>query len=182
MGLAWLAAACSSGSGGAATTTTTTTTVAGPATIKVTTTAFSPGGAVPVAITCEGDNAAPLISWTGIPSGTGQVAFVVEDPDAPRGTFVHWIVVGLTSAPAGSIGGGALPSGAIQLPGSSGQAAYVGPCPPDGDGAHHYHFEVFALRDAGPIRVPSGSAPNAVVGMLRDKALARGEVVGTFAR
>src|SRR2546423_3486675 len=67
--------------------------------ISVTSSAFDGGQAVPVKYTCEGDNVPPPLRWSGAPAGTTEVALVLEDPDAPRGTFVHWIVLGLPPSP-----------------------------------------------------------------------------------
>jgi len=95
--------------------------------------------------TCAGENAVPTIRWTGAPTGTRGWAVVLDDPDAPDGTFTHWLVTGL-SADARSVGS-QLPSGAVAGLTSSGQAGYVGPCPPKGQ-IHHYRFRVHALSEA----------------------------------
>jgi Raf kinase inhibitor-like YbhB/YbcL family protein len=152
----------------------------GAASIAVTTSAFEAGQAIPTTYTCEGDNLPPPLRWTGVPSGTAEVAVVIEDPDAPQGTFVHWIVRGLPAAPTGELGSEALAASAVQLPGSSGQAAYVGPCPPDNGGNHHYHFEVLALP--ARVQVPASLSPGEAVRRLKTAAVGRGEVVGTFHR
>lgn len=98
--------------------------------------------------TCTGDNAVPTLRWTGTPPGTSGWAVVVEDPDAPVGTFTHWIVTGL-DASARSVGS-PLPDGAVAGLTSSGQAGYVGPCPPTGQ-QHRFRFRVHALRE--PLRL-----------------------------
>jgi len=94
--------------------------------------------------TCMGQNAVPTIRWTGAPSGTDGWGVVVDDPDAPNGTFTHWVVTGLD--PATRSVGSQLPPGAVAGLTSSGQTGYTGPCPPTGP-AHRYRFRVHALRE-----------------------------------
>lgn len=94
--------------------------------------------------TCSGDNAVPTLGWRGGPTGVQGWAVVVEDPDAPRGTFTHWLVTGL-GATTRSVSA-QLPGGAIAGLTSSGQPGYVGPCPPTGQ-THHYRFRVHALAE-----------------------------------
>jgi Raf kinase inhibitor-like YbhB/YbcL family protein len=103
------------------------------------------GSSLPERFTCTGDNAVPTLRWEGTPSGTAGWALVVEDPDAPTGTFTHWVVTGL-GAPTRSVGP-ELPPGAVAGLTSSGQPGYVGPCPPTGQ-EHRYRYRVHALREA----------------------------------
>jgi Raf kinase inhibitor-like YbhB/YbcL family protein len=102
------------------------------------------GAPLPERFTCTGDNAVPTLRWTGAPSGTKGWAVVVEDPDAPSGTFTHWVVTGLGAA-ARSVAP-PLPLGAVESTTSSGQPGYVGPCPPAGE-EHRYRYRVHALRE-----------------------------------
>ncbi len=150
-----------------------------PGGMTVTSSAFESGEEVPERFSCEGDNVPPPLRWRGVPAGTRELAVVVEDPDAPQGTFVHWIVVGIAPTTT-SIGPGALPPGARVLPGSSDNPTYIGPCPPNGDGAHRYHFEVYALPSPPPLLEPS--SPLEKVRAIRRAAVAGGELVGTFER
>ena len=94
--------------------------------------------------TCTGDNAVPTLRWAGAPSGTRGWAVVVEDPDAPTGTFTHWVVTGLGATTRAV--GATLPPGAVAGLTSSGQAGYVGPCPPSGH-EHRFRYRVHALRE-----------------------------------
>ena len=94
--------------------------------------------------TCTGENAVPRLHWTGAPQGVGGWAVVVEDPDAPTGTFTHWIVTGL--GPATRSVGPVLPEGAVAGLTSSGQRGYVGPCPPNGE-EHRFRYRVHALSE-----------------------------------
>ena len=94
--------------------------------------------------TCTGDNAVPALSWTDGPLGTKGWAVVVDGPDAPTGTFTHWVVTGLGPG-IRSVGPG-LPAGAVAGLTSSGQPGYAGPCPPTGQ-EHRFRFRVHALRE-----------------------------------
>jgi phosphatidylethanolamine-binding protein (PEBP) family uncharacterized protein len=69
-----------------------------PEPITVSSPAFTAGSAIPQRFTCDGDNISPPLGWSGVPAGTVEVALVVDDPDAPRGTYVHWIIIGLDPA------------------------------------------------------------------------------------
>jgi hypothetical protein len=166
-------AACSSGSGGPREER------ALPERIVVTSPAFAAGTAIPRRFTCEGENVSPPLAWSGVAAGTAEVALVVDDPDAPRGTYVHWVVTGLDPAARGRLAGGAVPAGARQLPNSGGSAAWSGPCPPGGP-AHHYRFTVYALQRAP--EVAGDADPEAAVEAIEAAATARGRLVATFGR
>ncbi len=147
--------------------------------MKVTSPAFGPERPVPERYSCEGENLPPPLRWEGTPPGTAELAVVIEDPDAPSGTFVHWIAVGIDAAIT-TIEPEALPPGARVLAGSSDNPTYVGPCPPDGSGTHHYFFEVYALPRR--LDLPSGAPPLDQVRTIRKEASAGGWLVGTFKR
>jgi Raf kinase inhibitor-like YbhB/YbcL family protein len=113
-----------------------------------------------------------------VAAGTAEVALVVDDPDAPRGTYVHWVVTGLDPAD-GRLAEGTVPPGARQLPNSAGSAAWTGPCPPSGP-AHHYRFTVYALQR--PPEVADDADPEQAVEAIEAAATARGRLVATFGR
>src|SRR5829696_8115742 len=135
LGLAGLAA-CSSGAGEPRAER------ALPEPITISSPAFNAGAAIPQRFTCDGDNLSPPLRWSAVPAGTVEVGLVVDDPDAPRGTYVHWVLVGLNPAST-ELAEGAVPPGARQVRNSAGKAAYTGPCPPGG-APHHYRFTVYA--------------------------------------
>jgi Raf kinase inhibitor-like YbhB/YbcL family protein len=149
-----------------------------PEPITVSSPAFTQGAAIPVRFTCEGDNLSPPLAWLGVPAGTVQIALVVDDPDAPRGTYVHWVVAGLDPASA-ELAEGALPSGVQQVRNSAGTAAYAGPCPPAGP-PHHYRFTIYALQRHPDIG--DASSPEAAIQAIEAAATARGRLVGTYGR
>lgn len=164
-------AACSSGGGGEAAATTAATTGPAPAsTITVTSSAFSAGAAIPVRYTCKGDNLSPPLQWSAPPSGTAELALVVDDPDAPGGTFVHWVMAGIPASQTG-LAENAVPPGAQEA------REYTGPCPPSGP-AHHYRFTLYALgRSPG---IERGADPRQAIVAIQAAATAQGQLVGTF--
>jgi phosphatidylethanolamine-binding protein (PEBP) family uncharacterized protein len=150
-------AGCSSSSSHGATTATTaaTTTTAAPG-ISVTSSVLREGQPIPVRYTCLGDGVSPPLQWSGVPKDAGSVAVVVDDPDAPSGTFVHWVLA-------------ALPPTQTSLPEAA--PGFKPPCPPAGP-PHHYHFSVYALRAAGPASPAD----------IRAAAIASGTLTATFQR
>ena len=149
-----------------------------PERIAVSSPAFAAGVAIPRRFTCEGENLSPPLGWSGVPTGTVEVALVVDDPDAPRGTYVHWVVVGIEPDRA-ELAEGTVPPGARQLRNSAGTATYTGPCPPSGP-PHHYRFTVYALQRTADIA--SDASPEAAIEAIEAAAAARGRLVGTFGR
>jgi phosphatidylethanolamine-binding protein (PEBP) family uncharacterized protein len=95
-----------------------------PERITVSSAAFDAGGTIPRRYTCVGENLSPPLRWSGVPEGTAGIALVVDDPDASRGTYVHWVLIGLDPATDG-LAEGAVPAGARQLPNSAGDAAWA---------------------------------------------------------
>lgn len=147
--------------------------------ITVTSTAFDAGDPVPERFSCEGENVPPPLAWTGVPAGTAELAVVIEDPDAPDGIFVHWLVVGIDATAAG-LGAAGVPPGAEVLPGSSDNPTYIGPCPPNDDGEHRYVFEVYALK--APPALDAATSALDKVRAIRAAATAGGFLIGTFTR
>jgi Raf kinase inhibitor-like YbhB/YbcL family protein len=112
---------------------------------RITSPAFADGSAVPVRHTCDGENLSPRLTWSGAPDTTRAFALIVDDPDAPRGTFTHWVLYDIppeTTELAEGIQGGSI---GISGTNSFGKTGYGGPCPPPGDEAHRYRFTLHAL-------------------------------------
>lgn len=110
--------------------------------------AFDNGKPIPSRYSCDGAGVSPPLTIGSTPDGTASLALMVEDPDAPSGTFVHWVVYNLpanTRTLANGVADGNLPSGAVEAHNSRGKTGYSGVCPPTG--SHHYVFTVFALDD-----------------------------------
>jgi Raf kinase inhibitor-like YbhB/YbcL family protein len=104
---------------------------------------FEEGGRIPPEQTCDGADAPPVLHWSGVPSGVVELALTLEDPDAPSGSFVHWVVWGIdpSSGRLGPDGGTGIREGRNGF----GKSGYGGPCPPPGHGAHRYEFTLYAL-------------------------------------
>jgi len=153
--------------------------------LDVRTSAFAPGSPIPRKHTCDGDDVSPALSWSGAPAGTKEFALLCEDPDAPGGTFVHWVVWGIpggtTDLHEGIAAGDAVPGLGHAHQGTNGFRirGYRGPCPPPGK-PHHYHFHVYALSDR--IDLPAGSTVERLRAAMSGHVVAEGEVVGTYGR
>jgi Raf kinase inhibitor-like YbhB/YbcL family protein len=150
-----------------------------PATIQVSSEAFADGDAIPARYTCEGEDVSPALAWTGVPDEARALALLVEDPDAPDGTFVHWTLFDLPPDSAG-LSSGVVPAGAREGENSFGDGGYGGPCPPEDDEPHRYVFVVYALDAA--LGLDAGATPSDVRAAIGRHAIARGELTGRFGR
>jgi Raf kinase inhibitor-like YbhB/YbcL family protein len=141
--------------------------------------AFSDGGVIPVRHTCDGADRSPRLRWSGAPPGTKSLALIMDDPDAPVGTFTHWLLHDI-SADATELAEGQQPSqvGAT-LKNDFGRPGYGGPCPPRGHGRHHYHFVLYAL-DVASLGHPA--TRGALETAMRAHTLATARVMGTYER
>jgi Raf kinase inhibitor-like YbhB/YbcL family protein len=147
--------------------------------MRLTSAAFADGQRVPTRYTCDGDNVSPELEWFEVPEGTVTLALTCQDPDAPRGTFTHWVVWNLSPA-KGGLDAGEVPTGARQGVNDFGNVGYDGPCPPRGHGTHHYHFTLYAVPME--LGLPEGSTIEDLRAALDGNALARAELVGTYER
>jgi len=147
----------------------------GAAKITVRSPAFAAGAMIPVRFSCRGSNTPIPLTWTGVPASAASVALIMDDPDAPSGTFTHWVVFNLPVASDG-ITNGRLPAGAAQAQNGRGQAAYTGPCPPSG--THHYRFTVYAEPKRLPLQ--AGTSLAEALAAIRSDALASGRLTGLF--
>jgi Raf kinase inhibitor-like YbhB/YbcL family protein len=155
--------------------TTTASSKATPPTIKLSSPAFSGGGAIPKRFACPRNVSIPL-RWSGVPAGTRELALEMIDIDAPGGAFVHWALAGISPAPRALAAGRSVPAGAVAARNSFGRVGYGGPCPPSGE-AHRYVITLFALPKRSGLR--PGFSPGALQSL---NALARGELTGTYRR
>ncbi len=116
--------------------------------IKLKTTSFTPGGFIPKRFTCEGADVSPALAWADPPQGTQSFAIIEDDPDAPSGTFVHWVVYDLPAAyrklPEALSGNDPMPGGGRQGTNDFSRTGYSGPCPPPGK-PHRYFIRLYAL-------------------------------------
>jgi len=151
------------------------------ATMLLSSDAFADGQAIPDKYTCHGQDISPPLHWSGAPAGTKSIALTCEDPDAPMGTFTHWVIFNVPATTSGfseSVAKTAtLPDGSRQGKNSFGNIGYNGPCPPGGK-AHHYIFKVYAL-DA-TVTLDSGAGKDALLNAITGHILAQAQLTGTF--
>jgi Raf kinase inhibitor-like YbhB/YbcL family protein len=146
---------------------------------RLTSPAFAKGAAIPDGFTCEGASASPPLRWKGAPKKAVQLALVVDDPDAPSGTFVHWVAWNIDPT-AGELPEQHVPAGVVQGSNSGGSQKYLGPCPPRGDEPHHYRFTLYALSKAPT--VSAGATAAELRAAIRSDVLKRTRLVGTYRR
>ena len=135
--------------------------------------AFPAGGTIPKRFTCDGANAIVPLRWAGAPAGTKAFALIVDDPDAPIGTFLHRIAWGIRGT-ATSLPGKAPVEGAN----GAGRTGWIGPCPPSG--VHRYIFRLYALRS--PLQLKTGADLAAFKAALRGRTLGTARLVGRYGR
>jgi Raf kinase inhibitor-like YbhB/YbcL family protein len=145
---------------------------------------FEDGQRIPRRYTCEGADVSPPLQWTDPPNGTRSLALIVDDPDAPRGTWVHWILYDLPpttrSLPEGVPKTGLLRDGGRQGRNGFGDVGYGGPCPPRGHGPHRYFFKLYAL-DA-EVDLPPGTTIEHVRSAIDRHTIASTQLMGVYSR
>jgi Raf kinase inhibitor-like YbhB/YbcL family protein len=124
---------------------------------------------------CRGSNTPVPLTWTGVPAGAASVALIMDDPDAPSGTFTHWVVFNLPASSSG-LANGRLPAGAAQAQNGRGQAAYTGPCPPSG--THHYRFTIYA--EPKKLALRAGAALPEALAAIKANPISSGRLTGLF--
>jgi Raf kinase inhibitor-like YbhB/YbcL family protein len=154
-----------------------------PMTIQITSTAFTEGNSIPQKYTCDNQDISPPLVWTGIPAGAKSLALIVDDPDAPVGAWVHWVVFDMLPTLNG------LPEGIAKTPtvagiGTQGRTdfgkpGYGGPCPPKGK-PHRYFFRLYALDSL--LKLPAGAKRSEVDKAMQEHILALGQLIGNYSR
>jgi Raf kinase inhibitor-like YbhB/YbcL family protein len=144
------------------------------ATLELSSPSFKNGDYIPTMYTCEGQGINPPLEIKGIPQGTRTLALIVDDPDAPSGTFDHWLIWNI--APAKTIRENSAPG----TEGQNGKGAkgYAGPCPPVGTGLHHYHFKLYALDTK--LDLAFGARKTELENAMKGHVLGQGEIVGLY--
>ena len=143
--------------------------------ISVTTPAFQAGGDVAAKFTCNGANVNPELKINGVPNEAKSLVLIVDDPDAPRGLFTHWIVWNIDPK-ATDIGENSAPAGGIQGTNDFGKRNYGGPCPPSG--THRYFFKIYALDTKLDLKPSARRAE--LDAAMRGHTLAQGELMGRY--
>ncbi len=151
-------------------------------TMELNSSAFSQGRAIPTKYTCDGKDVSPPLTWTETPPGTKSLALIADDPDAPMGTWVHWVIYNLPPAmrqlPEELPTDGRLPDGTIQGKTDFGRPGYGGPCPPSG--THRYFFHLFALDTT--LALPPASTSKQLKAAMQGHILAEAQLMGTYRR
>ena len=150
---------------------------------SINSTAFSEGERIPDRYTCEGEDISPPLTWSNLPEGVHSLALISDDPDAPVGTWDHWVIYNI---PAGSNGlteatptDESLSDGAKQGLNSWGRTGYGGPCPPPGN-PHRYFFKLYALDTI--LALPVDKDKSSVENAMRGHILAEAQLMGTYSR
>lgn len=151
---------------------------------ELTSPAFKESGAIPKKHTCEGADVSPALRWTAPPAGTRSFALIADDPDAPVGTWVHWVVFNIPAdqreLPEGvSASQETLPSGALQGVNDFRRVGYGGPCPPPGK-PHRYYFKLYALDSQLELKPRATKAQ--VLEACKRHILAEAQLMGRFGR
>ena len=148
--------------------------------------AFKDGDFIPKKYACEGQDINPEIVVSNVPEGAKTIAIICEDPDAPIGTFVHWVLWNFpvngssVKIPEGIRKVEKLPDGTMQGYNDFGKIGYNGPCPPKGHGVHHYHFRVYAVNNV--LELKGKITKKELEKALSGKILAQAEIIGLYER
>ena len=150
--------------------------------ITLTSTAFAEGAMIPRKYTCDAEDISPELSWSGAPQGTRSLALICDDPDAPVGNWVHWVIfnipVDVTALPAGVPADATLKNGARHGKNDFRKLGYGGPCPPGG--THRYYFKLYALDTV--VNLESGSTKAQLLAAMQGHILAEGQLMGKYRR
>jgi Raf kinase inhibitor-like YbhB/YbcL family protein len=151
--------------------------------LQVTSSALTEGAELARRHTCDGENLSPPLAWRGVPEGAESLVVFCEDPDAPHGPFIHWVLFNLPAntveLPEGVPIRETLPAGGVQGVNSALTIGYSGPCPPHGQ-THHYHFRLVALDCR--LELPPRATRNQVMRAMQGHILAEGRLVGRYRR
>ncbi len=150
--------------------------------MKISSSAFKEGGMIPSRHACDGEDVSPDLAWTDPPEGTASFALICDDPDAPMGTWVHWVVYNIPKAAQGlasSVAGEeALPDGTLQGITDFRRIGYGGPCPPGG--THRYFFKLYALDTT--VALKPGATKSDLLKAMKGHILAEAVLMGRYRR
>lgn len=148
---------------------------------SITSPAFSEGGVIPEKFTCEGRDLTPELDWGDVPKGTKSLSLIVEDPDAPMGTFTHWVLYDIPADTVKLEQGARLKTGIKTGMTDFGRSGYGGPCPPRGHGTHRYYFILRAL-DVPTLGLAAGASKADVEKAMKGHILGETKTMGTYKR
>jgi Raf kinase inhibitor-like YbhB/YbcL family protein len=151
--------------------------------MQLTSTAFADGAPIPAKHTCDAKDISPPLKWSGVPSGAKSLVLLADDPDAPVGTWVHWVLYdlppGMSELPEDLPKGQYIPGGAKQGLNDFKRLGYGGPCPPPGKG-HRYFFKLYALDTT--LELKPGATKQQVERAMEKHVLAQCQWMGTYQR
>lgn len=150
---------------------------AGGGKMKITSSAFQEGGNIPAKFTCDGANVNPPLHIGQVPAEAKSLALIVDDPDAPGGLFIHWLVWGIDSKTT-DIAENSVPPNALEGKNGFGKSGYGGPCPPSG--THRYYFRVYALDQT--LNLPAGANRGELDGRMKGHIVGQAELMGRSSR
>lgn len=157
--------------------------------MQITTTSFEPGKTIPRKFTGEGEDASPVLAWSGVPTGAVELALIVDDPDAPTPQpWVHWVIYALSPKLTGLAGGVPRKTQLVDPPGAlqgvntwpTDNVGYRGPMPPPGHGVHRYFFKLYALDKK--VGLPAKATKEQVLAAMKGHVLAEAQMIGTYER
>jgi len=150
--------------------------------LKLNSSAFEEGGMIPEEFTCDGDNVSPELSWSGAPAETKSFALICEDPDAPAGIWIHWVIYNIPGSEKGLHEGVSadkkLYNGTMQGLNSSGETGYDGPCPPVG--THRYYFKLYALDTI--LNIEGNVTKDVLLDAMKGHIIAQGQLMAKYTR
>lgn len=150
--------------------------------MKLESSVFEANSLIPAKYTCDGSDISPSLSWDEPPTGTQSLALIVDDPDAPRRTFVHWVLYDMPATvrqlPEQVASAKTLPSGGVQGKNDFGKLGYGGPCPPSG--THRYFFTLYALDKN--LSLQPGATKQQILQAMNGHVLATAELIGRYQR
>ncbi len=145
--------------------------------------AIEAGGTIPEKYTCEGEDISPPLSWQGVPSDAKSLVLIMDDPDAPNGTWSHWVLYNLppslSELPENYPSGGKPEPGGMQGRNDFGDVQYGGPCPPPGS-THTYHFRLYAVDRE--LTMSAGATRQQVLDRIQDHIIDNTELMADFGR
>ena len=145
--------------------------------MRIASPAFQNNQTIPAKYTCDADNVNPPLIFSEVPQGTKSLALIVDDPDAPAGTWVHWLVWNIDPA-VRQIAENSVPAGAVEGVTSFGTAGYGGPCPPSG--THRYFFKAYALDSM--LELDGKADKEKLLAAMKGHILDQAELVGLYKR
>ena len=144
--------------------------------------AFAPGQPIPRKYSCDGQDISPPLSWGEPPQNTRSLALIADDPDAPGGTFAHWVLYAVPShsraLPEGVAKAEKLADASLHGKNSWGRLGYGGPCPPGG--THRYFFKLYALDSV--LGLPAGASKQRLLEAMQGHIVGQAELMGTYSR